>query len=265
MGKQRAQASFFDGLMFMLITVISVTLIFLSLDAYSAANDKVLRTAYLSNYLQSSAKMLYYVDVSTLKNIKDYCNDPEFVGNLPGGSGYYCRNKENNALHCDGLSKYQGRVSVADLIKRDVDDSDGQGNFDDKFGTSEQKGRTALRCAMKEIMKPFTFSGYRYLTEIAEARVTEDRVIHATEEKIASDFIFSDNYTKTAAGDPYRSAFSCQSVGSDQLLVIRTPFKILTLKEAGGPNPAGNKQFDTNNYVLRTCLWPSNDLSVARD
>ncbi|MFH1442561.1 MAG: hypothetical protein ABIG96_00855 [Candidatus Micrarchaeota archaeon] len=260
----KAQASFFDGIMFMLLVIFSISLIFISFNSYSVAQDKVLRTAYLSNYLQSTAKALYYIDASSLSEVKSYCNDRELSA-APGVIGtYYC--KPQYALDCSGLGRYKGQISVADLVKKDLDPSDTggvRGAFDDKFGSSDQMGRTALRCAMKEIMKPFTFSGYRYLTEVAEAITAGDNVIYAKDKKYSSDFMFSPRFANLPA--VAQDEFDCGSVSgeasiaSDQLLVIRTPFRILTKKSINiGGTDAGT--FESKNYVLRTCLWPSKDV-----
>ncbi len=258
MDKLRAQASFFDGILFMLVVIASVSLMFLSLNTYAVAQDKVLRTAYLSTYLQSSAKMIYFVDAATLRSVKDYCNDPELS---TGGGSYYCTGGEAYKLNCNELGRFQGRISVADLVKKDVDYSDGSNqykNLDDKYGTADQLGRTALRCAMKEVMKPFTFSGFRYITEVAEAATGTDAVIYAADQKYASDFMFSPKFQALTAVK--KQSFDCEAISSDpevqsdQLLVIRTPFKILRLAASG---------FESDNYVLRTCLWPSNDILTS--
>ncbi|MFH0971247.1 MAG: hypothetical protein V1835_01640 [Candidatus Micrarchaeota archaeon] len=254
MGRYRAQASFFDGIMFMLIVVFSVSLVFVNLNTYAVAQDKVMRTAYLSNYLQSVAKVAYFLDVSTLKDVRGYCADAEFS---KGAGSFYCR--EANGVNlgtkynmdCDSLKEYKGHISVADLVKKDIDPSDDSGYFDDKFGDSRQMGRTALRCAMKEIMKPFSFSGYRYITEVAEASTSSDNVRYAADEKYASDFMFTNTFQNSAPAYPYRNDFGCEKVNSDQLLVIRTPFKILMMEDG---------QFQAEPYVLRTCLWPSMDI-----
>lgn len=252
----RGQASFFDGIMFMLIVMVSVSLMFVSINNYSTAQDKVLRTAYFSNYLQSTAKMLYYLDVSSLQQVQSYCKDQNFHGNAPPNTGYYC--KAAYDMDCSGLKNYKGHISVADLLKKDLDYTDNPGNsrtnLDDRYGTSIQLGRTALRCAMKEVMKPFTFSGYRYITEPAEASTEDDAVIYAEGQKFASDFMFSPKYQLLTVEE--QKQFDCKMVStlkySDQLLVIRTPFKLLTMQ---------NDAFSSTGYVLRTCLWPSNDLA----
>jgi hypothetical protein len=246
----------------MIVTVVSVSIIFLSFSSYSVAQDKVLRTAYLTNYLQSAAKAIYFIDASTLQGVLSYCGDDQLSS---GASLYYCKNGklETDAyyLNCDGLKVFKGHITVADLLKKDLDYSDGtdpQNNLDDRYGTSKQLGRTALRCAMKEIIKPLTFSGYKYNTEVAQAGISSDTVVKPINETYASDFMFSPNYQSKKTADPnFAVTFDCFKVAtvpgiqSDQLLVIRTPFKLLRLEPSG---------FKSDNYVFRTCLWPSNDI-----
>ncbi|MBI5224476.1 hypothetical protein HY989_01250 [Candidatus Micrarchaeota archaeon] len=248
MKKIRGQASFFDGLMFLFIVIFSVSLVFITLNSYASAQDKVLRTAYLANYLESSAKMVYYLDVSTLQNVKSYCKDKEVSTDSP--TSVYC--KTDYDLDCSILNKYKGRISVADLVKKDLDSSDGSGIFDDKYGTSEQFGRTSARCAMKEVMKPFTLSGYRYITEFGEASTASDKIIYPPDKKYVSDYIFTQAYAEKALVD---SSLDCAKISSDQLLVIRTPFKLLEVDQSA-------QTINSQNYIMRTCLWPTNDLTV---
>ena len=265
--RTRGQASFFDGVLFMLTVVFSISLIFVTLNNYGVAQDRVLRTSYLANYLQSTSKALYYIDVSTLQDVQSYCEDRDMTPQGPDSDFYYCKEGMPNPpgkyhMDCSTLKNYSGHVTVADLLKKDADPSDkdvmgdeGKGAVDDKFGTSSQAGRTALRCAMKEIMKPFTFSGYRYITEIADsADLTKDVVKHAKDQKYASDYMFSAEFQRLP--ELRKQTFDCGWANSSQVLVIRTPFKILLLTK----NDAGSDMFASLNYVLRTCLWPSSDV-----
>ncbi len=238
----------------MLITVFAVSMVFLSLDSYAVAQDKVMRTAYFSNYLQSLAKSVYYIDVSTLRNVESYCDDDELSG---GAQSAYCKQKDNAGndkygMDCSDLGIYKGRISVADLVKKDLDYSDeDNGRLDDAFGDSKQMGRMALRCSMKEVMKPLTFSGYSYLTEVAKAGPT-DVVVHANENKYASNYMFHENFL--ALEEMQKSTFDCAmvsnnaTIGGAQLLVVRTPFTLILVKDG---------TFETANYVLRTCVWPT--------
>ena len=266
MSKLRAQASFFDGIMFMLLVLFSISLVFISFNNYSIAQDKVLRTAYLSNYLQSSAKALYYIDAASLSEVKSYCNDPELSAPNPGRPGiYYC--KGQYSMDCLGLNKYKGRISVADLMKKDLDPSDTNAavpGFDDKYGKSEQMGLTALRCAMKEILKPFTYSGYKYISEVAisgTGHLGDDQVVYAKDQLYASDFMYTKRYQDLDADT--KNNFGCvvisinAAVQSDQLLVIRTPFKVLVKTDG-----SSGSSFGASDFVLRTCLWPTKDVQT---
>ncbi|MBU1197600.1 hypothetical protein KJ765_03735 [Candidatus Micrarchaeota archaeon] len=301
MRSRKAQASFFDGILFLMVVVFSVAMIFVTLNSYTVSQDRALRSAYFMNYLQSTAKALYFIDVNTLGDVETYCAD------LGGAnSERYCKTLASNndrfdrftlsdgssidTFDCPSLTDYSNLITVADLLKKDVspivggiilDESfttdSATGTFlDDHYGHSNQRGRTALRCSMKEIMKPFTFSGYHYMsevtrsTEIAGAAILDVAIppaYIANDLGYASDFMYLYRpgegtgleyapFLETGSGPPLE-AFDCAKIDSNQLLVLRSPFKIIVgaLDSSNSRNPRGG--FESLNLVLRLCLWPS--------
>lgn len=287
---KRGQASFFDGILFLLVVVFSVSLVFVTLNAYTAAQDKALRSAYLVNYLQSAAKSLYYLDVTTLKDIPNYCQDP---GLGEGTKKPFCDGiADPFPMNCLGtpenprLEAYPNQVTVADLLKKDVSStkggltgsgedatfSKGSGTFlDDYYGQSQQFGRTALRCAMKELMKPFTFSAYHYVAEVAYTsgsggQTVDNPITPKTQE---NDFGYASDAMYFPEFAPYRTGtgvggtvpdFGCGKVASSQLLVLRSPFKIILGVTSAG-DPAKSRiplnGFEEKNLAFRICLWPA--------
>ena len=69
MGK-RGQASLFDGITFLLLATLASTLMFVQSNSYGVEESKVLRSAYVLNYMQSVVKAMYYLDASTLQDRK---------------------------------------------------------------------------------------------------------------------------------------------------------------------------------------------------
>ncbi len=315
--RRRAQASFFDGIMFLLIVVFSITLVFVSLGSYTAAEDKALRSSYLINYLQSTTKVLYYLDANSLKDVKPYCAD---LGSDAAGHPYsnsrYCLPDGTDRVPLDcrvlGLtaSQYPNQVSVIDLLKKDVSSTKAGANaedylhtfgnlarsildsnnreiepafqsgtyLDDKYGSSTQYGRMAMRCAMKELMKPFTFSAYHYQAEVTYpfqlgGTLQENPILPDLQPDDAtpgtpakdlgyiSDLMYYPDFEAFGKTDRDQvvKEFSCQKVDSSQLLVLRSPFKLVlgtSANGAAGPRSARNG-YEEKNLALRICLWPA--------
>ena len=177
------------------------------------------------------------------------------------------------------------------MLKLDAADPPGTGNYgssgtvtdpkqrlDDQFGYAKQPGRTAARCAMKEIMKPFAFSGYDYFVEVMDpgscsqatptaggtpTTTCKDQPIPliANDKKYISNFIFTQEFEGLHSPAPGTdNPVSCDDVQSDQLLVVRTPFKLMkgaTANIGGIITEDLSAGFTSKNLVLRTCLWPA--------
>ena len=290
---RRAQAALFDGLMFLMLVIFAVGMMFTSLNSYTISQDKVMRSAYQINYVQSSMKAIYYLDASTLQNVKSYCQEYKAKCPIPSTDcpeqpttiARLCDSSGSDSLdtECDRLKDYTGQTTVADLLKLDAADPPGIANYlmvpagpklDDFFGNAKQPGRKAARCAMKEIMKPFAFSGYDYFVEVmdpgscSQATPTAGGALTttcndipipliATDKKYISNFIFTKTFDANYTAN---GKVSCDDVQSDQLLVVRTPFKLMkgaTAIIGGIITEDLSAGFSSKNLVLRTCLWPA--------
>ena len=150
--KSRAQAAVIDGIMFLLVVVTSVTLVYSFYGNYGQAQDKTAYSAFVMNFMQATVKTLYYLDASTLSKVDAY--------SLQSGL---------NGPDCGQLQKYPG-ISVMELLKKDstpvpLTGVNGDGNdiadLDNKFGKADAPGKLAMRCAMKELMKPFEFANFK--------------------------------------------------------------------------------------------------------
>ncbi|MFH1107393.1 MAG: hypothetical protein V1787_05870 [Candidatus Micrarchaeota archaeon] len=279
MARLRSQAVFFDGILFLLVVIFSISMVFVALNAYTNSQDRTLSSAYVMNYQQSVTKALYYVDVASMAlkpgvsnsqgggvPVKDYCHD------LSGGDNakYYCKNSAGTAFEfvCSKLAPYPMLTTVMDLVKKDVSDPEGVRMLNDKFGNADQHGKTALRCAMKEFMKPFTFSGYHYLAEITEApagSTGETPILPYREEgtdfdkKYASDVMFAKEFSPSGLSASemkiFQEQFDCSKVNSAQLMSMRSPFTVLVAKTGSSLREG----FMKKNMAFRVCLWPSTE------
>src|SRR3990167_7604740 len=168
--KFRGQAAITDALILLFISIFASLLIFSFIGTWGEDQDQVLRSAYVLNYMQSVSKALYYVDSSTLSEVKS--DDIDVYKKALAASGFETNNYYDLGspdYGCGQLAKYPGTLRVTDLMKRDLADSDPEVSakplLNDQFGNAQVPGRTAVRCALKELMKPFAFSGYKYYFE----------------------------------------------------------------------------------------------------
>ncbi len=290
---ERGQAVFFDGILFLLVVIFSVSLVFISLNAYTTAQDRAINSAYFMNYMQSVSKSLYYVDARTLGwegpmpgtfggggKVLDYCHDLGYQPATGSWSDYYCEASDADfyPLGCSKLKDYPPLITVMDLLKKDISDpptvpSAVYATLNDSFGGSKQLGKTALRCAMKEVMKPFTFSGYHYLAEVTHTTGSsgiEQPILPSHEgsldKKFASDVMYTDFFKRLPTPNPpavvidEQANFDCGKTGSRQLVAIRSPFMILVGKGGGGElHGVSSSGFEQVNLAFRVCAWPSNE------
>ncbi len=185
----RAQAAIFDGILFLLIASVSVAMMFVFVNQYGVEQDNAIRSSHMLNYVESAVKEIYYLRVDTLARVTDDGYSTHAPGVLTGASrnaykdpthAYY--KLDDAAFGCPLLAKYSGPITVADLMKRDL----GDGQFDNRQSSAHidpvtgelpaggatpppsalQPGLLAFRCALKEIMKPFTTGGFRYYAEV---------------------------------------------------------------------------------------------------
>ncbi|MFH1056205.1 MAG: hypothetical protein V1717_00155 [Candidatus Micrarchaeota archaeon] len=244
--KKRSQAAISDAIILLLVTSFSAALIFNFIGTWGNDQDSVLRSSYVLNYMQSVSKAAYHVDASTLQNIG------------PGGIDVY------SDLDCSQLKDYPGTLRVTDLLKRDLGDSNpGSGlpgesvlpKLDDKFGLDENAavvpGKTAMRCAMKELMKPFAFAGYTYYFEVLSlenpADAQDGDFVPVEGGEITNSKSLGLSTTGTTPG--------CKGVREAGLdvLTVSSPFQVLysTTNEEG--------QLDSQfvKYKTRICIWSS--------
>ncbi len=199
---RRSQAAIFDGILFLLIASVSVAMMFVFVNQYGVEQDNSIRSAHMLNYVQSAVKEIYYVRVDTLAHVTDDGYNAYDPGVLSGSAHsayidpkhpYYKLNDATTG--CPLLAQYKGPITVADLMKRDL----GDGQFDDRQSSAHtdasgilptsgstpipnaiQPGKLAFRCALKEIMKPFTTGGFRYFAEILRPASTSSIALGTT-------------------------------------------------------------------------------------
>lgn len=238
----RGQAAIFDGIMFLLITSFSCALIFSFIQTYGQSEDNAMRSAYELNFLQSVLKTIYYLDAETLAEISSdglqvYKTNPDI---------------DDDSKGCKALSKYKGRFSVIDLFKRDLADNPKDPLYEpllnDRFdGTTPGKGpfvpgRTGMRCAMKELMKPITFAGYDYFVEVVVPGLYPKAIpVERGTARVTNNLKLVKDAITTARGTGSGCDFA-QEAGW-RVLSLAAPFRVSLGKT-------------TRDYQLRLCVWP---------
>lgn len=243
--KRKGQAALFDGILFLVIVMFSVSMLYAFLTSYGTAQERTLRSSHELNFLQTVVKAIYSVDVSTLGGVPKWEGSPSEVINPAYAD-----------LDCNKTKEFKGRFSIAELLKKDLSDFSGTNcggdqacqslsKLDDKFGTSDAPGTTALRCALKEYMKPFTYAGMEYMMEV----YTQDgplRVPIMPKDGTGVDMAAISNHPP-GAEPKIQSCDDAAQVYSD-LLAVRTPFRI-----RGDIGVLGTPK--TYTYTLRLCVW----------
>ena len=188
---------------------------------------------------------------------------------------------------CEILKTYFA-TTVADLLKKDLSDSDFERSvtlgtttgsdtsaavcIDNHFGLRQTSpgvasttacdsnepsvprahGLTALRCAMKELMKPFQLSGYYYFVEVVNQEPAEHSI------PLPDNALRITNYWLANEDDPPRGRWtSCKDpidrgylIGTRrrefQVLTVAMPFRV----------PRSETLQQMRNFVLRICVWP---------
>ncbi len=232
--RTRAQAALFDGITFLMLASISAALIFSFVGSYGTSQDRVLRSAYVLNYMQSVVKASYYVDASTLSRVDDSEVDLRGVTyRLP-----IYADLRDSTKGCPALSAYAGSNTVSDLLKRDLADVPPAGtdpdsyapNLDDQFDQAPVMGITAMQCAFKELMKPFSFSGYYYGFDVFKG----DNPVPVTQSTLVSQYPYIRRITNF-------EPFLKQDVGtgsvcetaktvSQNVVSVRVPFKVVYIQ-----------------------------------
>ncbi len=233
-GKHRAQAAIFDGIMFLLLSSFSVAIIFSFLNNYGAAQDRVMQSANIVNYMHGVMKQIYYVDASTLANVDNYGN--AFPGDYGDEKNVY------GEMNCSNLSKWSS--SVADVVKKDLLD----GKLDDKFGNQGgiALGKTALRCLFKETMKPFRQAGYHYFVEILNPDTyfplqAPTGTYNASPNSYPLPWVT--DLQSTNADTPIVWGCADPKINTTSILAVSMPFRVL------------NENAQNEDYQIRVCIW----------
>ncbi|MBI5036598.1 hypothetical protein HZC09_04615 [Candidatus Micrarchaeota archaeon] len=243
----RAQAALFDGITLMLLASISAGLIFTFISSYGIQEEKVLRSAYVLNYMQSSMKAFYYLDAVTLKGVSN-----KEKNSL--GRDYYLdiySDLIDSATGCPALKDYVGSFTVTDLLKRDL--AEKVPMLDDHFETAEVVGITAVRCAMKEIIKPFAYSGYYYGFDVISGT---DAVVIPDQKKTVTNYRpFLENLENPLETPKQGVCEKAQSVSGDALSVA-SPFMLVYINpDEGTRRPI--------KYEVRLCIWRPSDKPIV--
>lgn len=237
----RGQASLFDGITFLTLSMFSIAFIFMALGNYGSLQQSVINKAHLTAYLMDSFKTIYYVDASTLSAVN--CAD----------DAGYCKTGSAVDMGCGTLSNWRG-VTVAELLKRDLRDFDGasvggvyENGLDDRYGMAPAPGKQAARCAFKEIFKPFTTAGYSYFVEFR--RVVGSSLAFVPEPDMAITNVQALN------SGTWKNAFKCD--GSSQvyseMVVVTAPFQVFQCD--------ADNICQSENYKLYACIWPTQKIS----
>jgi len=290
----RGQAAIFDGIMFLLFTSISVALVFVFLNGYGISQDDAMRSSYVLAYIQDVSKVLFFVDVSTLRDAANSSTpalNAEAIYLDPGagittacspsngvGCPYWDLSYGNADDQCSVLNQYF-YTTVADLVKRDLSDSDvnttviipGSGGntgvdpsglvkLDNYFGVASgvgtpprAHGKTALRCALKELLKPIQLAGYYYFVEIVNPTPYEHSI------PIPGRQIT--NYWRANPDASGNGGYhSCEdamnyTTGGYVSGAARREFKILSVSMPFRV-PRQETMQDMRNFMLRICIWP---------
>jgi len=231
----KAQAVLFDAIMFMLLSAVSVGIIFSFLSTYGRQETAVLQSANILNYVQGIMKTSYFIDASTLYNTN-------------------ITYKGGEVLNCSDLQNFYG-VSVAQLLKKDLSD----GVFDNMYGNSPAPGKKALRCLMYEVMQPFSQAGYDYHVDIinysavSSASPSSYNQYPYFETKNGSESYLTNFSVGFAPDLPQYDCgqapdFTCynvtQTLNSSSIMTIGTPFFV---------TPAGSD--NSIEYAVNLCVW----------
>ncbi len=287
---KRSQAALFDGIMFLLFASVSVAMVFVFLNEYGKAQDATLRSGYVLAYVQQVGKGLFFLHAKTLRYVGDAQNvpamraevcwyDPESgvpPGQCNGASqGYPYSDLMVKGRGCDVLGDFE-LSTISDLLKKDLGDGEDESKscLDDKFGSvagqypgaCRQKtnprwnsvapipGKTALRCALKELLKPLQTAGFKYFVDVQREKKDVStglfvipqqsfQVVSGTDPR---GFRISNHWLATQ--DNWDSCEDVVSKGRvDNLLTVSIPFRVnreTTLE-------------NMMNLVLRVCIWPS--------
>ena len=227
------QASLFDGLTFLTLSMFSVAFIFTALSTYGSSENSLMDKSHITNYIQASFKSIYYIDASTLSIIPDEAG-----------------------MKCSDLKDWNA-ITVAEILKRDLRDFNGSvynTGLDDKYGPADAPGKLAARCAFREIFRPFTSAGYTYFVDFrfTGGDSISTRVLGTMPEMSiyqAGDKITNDQKITT-----------CQQDVDPQKLVVSTPFQVF--KCINDPLNGNARTCGLDEFIMTACLWPTQNFTT---
>jgi len=121
--------------------------------------------------------------------------------------------------------------------------------LDDKFGSAEVPGRTAMSCALKELMKPFAFSGFKYYFEVEHLQTQQLVGVDGPEITNSKDL----RVVKAGRrGVPF-GCIAAKDAGYD-ILAVSSPFQVLYSDTSGGSLDSVFVKYKT-----RICIWQSRE------
>ena len=268
-GRSRAQAAIFDGITFLLMTGFACSLVYSVVTGYGDTLNNALYSFHELNYLQSAVKALYYINLQQLSGIgveRDVFGDSSAYTQPPA-----LDDAGTTALGCSRFASATGAVTVLDLLKRDLSDkpsdSSAEPSLDDRFWSSPDKpsvaapgvtapGKQALRCALKELMKPFTLAGYDYYAEVLNPQGTPPyKAIDVFDARVTSNASMANPNTPLLASDGTGSGCAyAQSVagGSHGVLSMDVPLRVSLGTSCTQAQSGIACQRD---YILRVCVW----------
>ncbi|MBI2444980.1 hypothetical protein HYV43_01175 [Candidatus Micrarchaeota archaeon] len=249
---QRGQAAIFDGVNLLLLAAISSALIFSFVTTYGTQQDRVLRSAYILNYMQSVVKASYYIDASTLRNIDNRESTVNRAGNPATTPLEIYRDLADPVSGCKGLEKYSGSFSVTELLKRDLAEFDAK--LDDEFDGTKAAGITAYKCAVKELMKPFWYAGFYYGFDVIDTDSADGaavRVMPKGSGEYLNSRLITDypRFLRVGAPSQFGICAGAKDVSPD-VVTVQVPFKVIYVNTA--VNPPDRK---LRSYALSFCIW----------
>ncbi len=171
---------------------------------------------------------------------------------------------------CSLLEKFD-LSTVSDLLKKDLGDGTDESFscLDDQFGTAagvdhsttgfctkhdavgwnevpRVPGKMALRCAMKELMKPLQTAGFKYFVDFERERAVGSSIPQKLFNLNDPDSFRITNHWAANAGN-WQSCNDVTRSGIDNVLSTSLPFRVNN----------GDTLEEPMNFVLRVCIWPT--------
>lgn len=250
----RAQAAIFDGITLLLLASISAALIFSFVGTYGTQQDRVLRSAYILNYMQSVVKASYYVDASTLSKVDNRETTVNRYGSPATTQLEIYQDLADPGSGCKELGKYLGSFSVSELLKRDL--AEKTPVLNDAFDGTQALGITAYKCSVKELMKPFWYAGFYYGFDVIDMDNADGNAVRVTP-KTAGTYNairqVTDYQPFLRAPNAVGQTGICAQAKevSPDVVTVQVPFKVIYVDAT---DPA-NVQRYLRNYALAYCIW----------